>query len=70
MMSLLGQISKLLSQNQRVVFAIKTSAAVFLVFCCRYMDSFIDMYHVLGDLMFCHQPALEWMAAKRSRPNG
>jgi len=41
MMSLYGQVSKLTGQKQRVVFAIKTSIAVFLVFCCRYVDSFI-----------------------------
>ena len=66
MMSLFGQVSKLTMQNQRVVAAIQTSLAIFILFCCRYMDSFIDMYHVVDNLILAHQPALEWMALKRS----
>lgn len=66
MMSLFGQVSKFKTQNQQIVSAIQTSLVIFLLSCCRYLDSFIDMYHVVGDLMQCHQPVLEWMALKRS----
>lgn len=66
MMSLFGQVSNLTKQNERIVIAIQTSLAIFLLFCCRYLDSFIDMYHVMDNLILAHQPALEWMALKRS----
>lgn len=65
-MSLFGLVGQFTASNKRVVIAIQTSVVIFLLFCCRYMDSFIDMYHVVGDLMLCHQPVLDWMAIKRS----
>lgn len=66
MMSLFGLVNQLSTQKPLVVTAIKTSIVLFLLFCCRYMDSFIDMYHVVGDLMPCHQIVLEWMSNQRS----
>ncbi len=52
--------------NHQVVAAIQTSVAIILLFCCRYLDSFIDMYHVLQHQTHCHQPGLEGMTIKRS----
>ena len=66
-MSLSGQVSQINAQNQRVVTAIQTSVAIFLLFCCRYLDSFIDIYHVVSSFISCHQLVLEWMASNRSR---
>ncbi len=66
MMPLFGQVSKFKTQNQQIVSAIQTSLVIFLLSCCRYLDSSIDMYHVMDNLILAHQPALEWMALKRS----
>lgn len=55
MMPLFGQVSKLPYQIQLLVAVIKTSEAIFCLFCCRYVDSFIDIYHVGRGLISCHQ---------------
>jgi hypothetical protein len=45
-MSVFGQVRKLGSSKQSFDVGMKTSRTVFPSFCCRYSDSFIDMYHV------------------------
>lgn len=70
MMSLFGQVRKLGSPKQTFVAGIKTSRAAFLHFCCRYSDSFINMYHVVSDLMIAHQQALYLMVIVGEYLNG
>jgi hypothetical protein len=52
MMSLFGQVRKLMYLIRLFVAGMKTSERLFLNICCRYLDSFIEMYHVIGDPLF------------------
>jgi hypothetical protein len=56
-----------IEQSHHFVTAIQTSVVIFLLFCCRYLDSFIDIYHGVSSFISCHQLVLEWMASNRSR---
>ncbi len=66
MMSLFGQGRNLISQKLLFVAVIKTSGVLFLLFCCRYLDSFIDMYHVISGFISCHQLFLDLMEIRRN----
>jgi hypothetical protein len=70
MMSVFGQVRKLASPKQTFVAGMKTSRAAFWHFCCRYSDSFIDMYHVVSDLMIVHQQAFYLMVIAGEYLNG
>jgi hypothetical protein len=64
MMSIFGQVRKLDCPKQTFVVGIKTNRAAFPPICCRYSDSFIDIYHVVSDLMIARQPVLtRWRLA-------
>jgi hypothetical protein len=65
MMSLFRQVRKLAPQKPLFVTGIKTSHAVFLHFCCRYSDSFIDIYHGVSDFIACRQQASDLMVMSR-----
>lgn len=65
MMSVFGQVRKLAHQKQSFVTGIKTSRTIFLHFCCRYSDSFINMYHMVSDLIACRQHASALMVMSR-----
>lgn len=58
MMSVFGQVRKLGYPTQRFVVGMKTSRAAFPPNCCRYSDSFIDMYQVVTDRMLVLQQIL------------
>jgi hypothetical protein len=68
MMPVFGQIRKLGCPTRTFVVGMKTSRAVFPSFCCRYSDTFIDMYHVGSGRMRVSQKLLtRWRLAGELR---
>jgi hypothetical protein len=70
MMSVFGQVRKLAYLKRTFVAGMRTSRAAFWHFCCRYSDTFIDMYHGVSDLMINHQHAFYLMVIAGEYLNG
>lgn len=43
----------------------RTSQYLFNRFCCRYSDSFIDIYHGVSNLMIDHEQGFDLMVISR-----